>query len=83
MKDDPCFRCTLPECDDRSRSCEVRRLHRSYCSKVRNGQHEQITDQERLANNRIFDSWHFERAAEASEGGRPYRRGKPKSSVVA
>jgi hypothetical protein len=83
MRDDPCFRCSLPDCDDRDRGCEVRKLQRSYYSKVRYGHHDQITDQERVANNRIFDTWHLERLAEDSEGGRPYLRGRRGSAVQA
>lgn len=78
MKDDPCFRCSLPDCDDQDRRCEVRRLQRSYYAKVRGGRHDEITAAERTANNRIFETWELERMAEASEGVRPYdRAGSP------
>lgn len=75
MTDDPCFSCPLPDCDDTDQRCGVRKLYRSYSNKVRHGTKELITDAERDANNRIFDSWHLERLAQASEGGRPYKRG--------
>jgi hypothetical protein len=72
---DPCFRCTLPDCDEHDQRCEVRRIYRQYCNKVRSKRHDEVTAEERLAHNRIFQAWHLDRAAEASEGGRPYRRG--------
>ena len=75
MRDDPCFRCPLPDCDDRHPRCVVRLIQRRYYNKVRNGRHDEITTEEREANNLIFESWRLERRAEASEGGRPYRRG--------
>lgn len=75
MKDDLCFRCSLPDCDDGNPRCVVRQTQRRYYAKVRKGQHDQITEEEREANNLIFETWHLDRIAEASEGGRPYRRG--------
>lgn len=74
MSDDPCLRCTLPDCDETSASCLVRRLTRQYDFKVRNGRHDQITDDERHASTLKFTFWHQERMALASEGVRPYRR---------
>lgn len=75
MTEDPCFSCPLADCDENSPRCNVRRLNRSYNAKLRRGDREAITEAERLAMNRNFEFWHLERAAEASEGGRPYRRG--------
>lgn len=74
MKDDPCFSCALAECDEKSASCAVRRLNRSYEKKLRRGEKHLVTDAERDAANRLFDSWKLERMALASEGVRPYRR---------
>lgn len=74
MKDDPCFSCTLAECDDSSSRCAVRRLSKSYYSKLRHGEKHLISEQERSANNFIFHIWKLDRCAEASEGGRPYKR---------
>lgn len=74
MTRDPCFTCTLPDCDDTSPRCGLRRLYRSYCRKVRAQQKQLITDDEREANNRIFEMWKLERLALAAEGVRPYRR---------
>ncbi len=76
MRDDPCFSCRLPDCDEKDRRCNVRKLANSYDAKHRCGEPHLITDAEREANNRLFDFWSLERKAEASEGGRPYRRGR-------
>lgn len=72
---DPCLSCTLPDCDDRSPACPVRRLRRSYYNKLEHGQEHLITGEERAASNRFHEIWRYERAAEASEGGRTFRRG--------
>lgn len=71
---DPCLSCSLPDCDDGSPRCNVRRLYRNYCAKIKRGEKQLITEEERAAMNRHFELWHLERAAEASEGGRPYVR---------
>jgi hypothetical protein len=81
MRDDPCFACRLPDCDDRSERCRVRQLKCSYDAKIRRGEHAQITAVERVAMNRIFKAWELERLAEASEGGRPYHRRGPANAV--
>ncbi|MHB2265019.1 hypothetical protein [Aliihoeflea sp. PC F10.4] len=74
MNDDPCLQCTLPDCDETSKGCLVRRRSRQYDLKLRNGQHGDITDDERHASTLLFKSWHLERMALASEGVRPYKR---------
>lgn len=76
MRDDPCFRCRLPDCDERSAHCVVRQLAGSYDRKLRRKEHATIDQTERDAATCLFDFWRLERMAEASEGGRPYRRGK-------
>lgn len=73
MKDDPCFACTLPECDDRHSDCQLRVLANSYARKVSNRALDMVTAAERDASNRMFHAWDLERRAEASEGGRPFR----------
>jgi hypothetical protein len=75
VNQDPCFRCTLKDCDEKHPQCAVRLLHRRYQKKVRAGRHGEVTDEEREANNRTFQFWQLERRAEASEGGRAFRRG--------
>lgn len=72
---DPCLACTLPDCDDRSPACPVRRLRRSLFNKAKRGEQHLITDDERAANNRFHEIWRIDRIAEASEGGRSFRRG--------
>lgn len=74
MKDDPCLRCQLPDCDIASPRCVLRRLNNSYWSKVNRDLHDQVTREERDAQNAIFQEWHRERIALASEGVKPYRR---------
>jgi hypothetical protein len=74
VKDDPCFSCVLPECDDRDKRCLVRRLNNQYERKVARGEKHLITELEREANCRIFRSWYLERCAQAAEGTRPYKR---------
>lgn len=76
MRDDPCFSCALPDCDERDRRCNVRRLANSYHTKNHRAESHLVTEAERVAANRLFILWTLERKAEASEGGRPYRRGK-------
>jgi len=76
VKDDPCFRCTLLDCDDSDQRCELRKLKKSYDRKIRGvRQRDSITSAERAASMDIWQAWHLERAAAASEGGRPYQRG--------
>lgn len=79
MRDDPCFSCPLPDCDTASHRCVVRRLAALYQAKTRRGEVHLVTEKERDAANLIFHIWKLERIAEASEGGRPYRRWKPKA----
>lgn len=74
MRNDPCFSCPLSECDDTSTRCAMRRLRNSYFAKLRRGQKELVTDQERAANNFMFKIFNLERCAEAAEGIRPYER---------
>lgn len=74
MRDDPCFRCPLPDCDDASPRCVVRQLSNRYDAKHRRGEPHLITEEEREANNRIFHIWHLERYALSAEGVRPYKR---------
>lgn len=75
MKNDPCFSCSLPECDDRDPRCKVRVLANSYSYKMKRAPNS-VTDVEREAATRQFHYWNLDRQAEASEGGKPYRRGK-------
>ncbi|WP_152979720.1 hypothetical protein [Mesorhizobium sp. 1M-11] len=81
MRDDPCFRCTLPECDAASAQCQLRKLSNHYSRKLHRGEHALITDQEREAANEIFHIWHLDRSAEAAEGGRPYKRWERESRI--
>lgn len=75
MRGDPCFSCLLPDCDDRDHRCNVRELANTCDAKRRRGSADLITEAEREASNRLFHIWNLERQAEASEGGRPHRRG--------
>ncbi|MCI5075663.1 hypothetical protein [Oricola sp.] len=74
MKDDPCFTCNLPDCDETSRGCAVRQLNCSYSAKIKAGRHDEIRRSEREAQNEVFSWWHLERMAQAAEGVRPYKR---------
>lgn len=74
MKDDPCFRCTLPDCDEAHAQCVVRQLQRRYHAKVRHGEREAVTAEELEANSRVYESWKLERLAQAAEGIRPLRK---------
>lgn len=75
MRNDPCFTCPLPDCDHRHQRCAVRRLHKSYEAKRRAGNAHLATDLEREGHNVLYNIWQMDRKAEASEGGRPFRRG--------
>lgn len=81
MRDDPCFSCSLPDCDERSKDCRVRQLANRYDAKLRKGWHADIKPAEREASNRIYKIWEIERQAEAAEGGRPYRGVRPDAQV--
>lgn len=74
MTDDPCFRCVLPDCDETSPRCLVKRLALQYDHKRRCGRLEEVTPAEREASTAKFTTWHLERMAQASEGVRPYKR---------
>jgi hypothetical protein len=74
VRDDPCFHCPLPDCDDRDPRCCVRRLAKSYESKRRRGAVDSATPEERTAALQIWRIWAFDRMAEASEGGRAFTR---------
>lgn len=75
MRDDPCFSCVLPDCDDKHPDCLVLRLKRRYQYKMSKKQVDEITDLEREARRISNETWQIERRAEASEGGRVYRHG--------
>lgn len=73
-----CTRCPLPDCDIASKGCLLRRLAASRRNKLKAGRAEEVTDEERAAYNEVFDDWHRERMALASEGVQPYdRKGSP------
>ena len=74
MKDEPCFTCTLPDCDIASPECGLRKLRRSCERKMKGRESAPITPKERDAYNEVFLHWHLERMAQASEGVRPYKR---------
>lgn len=76
MRSDPCFSCRLPDCDDRDHRCNVRKLANNSAAKRRRGDSDLISEAEKEASNRLFLIWNLERQAEASEGGRPHRRGR-------
>lgn len=73
---DPCFSCELPDCDENHPRCRIRELTRRYHAKSKRGTPDLVTEEEREANNRRHAIWRIERKAEASEGGRPFRRGR-------
>lgn len=74
MTGDPCFSCLLPDCDDGSPRCGLRRLHRSYEAKLRRGRVDEATDAERAAAAARYHDWVLERLALAAEGVRPFKR---------
>lgn len=85
MKDDPCFHCQLPDCDDTDKRCRLRQLASSYSRKRKAGRREEVTPDELDANARIYHSWLEERMAQAAEGIRPlskpnspWRPGEPR-----
>lgn len=75
LKDDPCFRCPLPDCDDTDKRCVLRQLANSYYShKAKTGRRAEVTAEELDANSRIYRSWLDERMAQAAEGIRPLNK---------
>lgn len=74
MKDDPCFRCPLPDCDETSSRCVVLRLRKSYDNKHKHGRHSEVTEEERTAWASWFKLHSLERFAQAAEGVQPYNR---------
>lgn len=72
----PCLDCRLPECDSASPACGLRRLAQRYRARTNRGL--PTTPAERSAYCEMFQEWHLERMAQASEGVRPYaRKGSP------
>lgn len=74
MSTDPCFRCTLPECDESKPGCLVRIGCLSYDKKRRSGQIETVTPDERAARNSWYLAYKLERLAQAAEGIRPFNQ---------
>lgn len=66
MMDHPCFHCTLPECDDTHKRCQVRRLCKQYKQKLRNGENQAITEIERKANTEAWQMFKLNRQARMS-----------------
>ena len=65
----PCLSCRLPDCDDRSARCELRRAARLY-DRARRGE-EVMTDEVRHAAVIAFrELWDLEREARQSEAGK-------------
>lgn len=77
MRDDPCFSCSLPDCDERDRGCKVRQLANQFDKLTREGRQGEASVQQREAAAHLYRMWDQERKAEASEGGRPYSHYKP------
>lgn len=76
MKDDPCFRCELPDCDWNDHGCLVRKLSNTYRTKQKNGLHDDVSEHERQGANERFKLWLIDSQAAASEGTRAWPRGR-------
>lgn len=67
MKVDPCFSCPLPDCDDTSSQCNLRKCAVIVSRKRKNKEHHLISDYERQGDNARYLVWEIERAARLSE----------------
>lgn len=65
-----CIKCTLPECDERSRRCRIRHAKSLADKKRRDGIADQITPEEHAASNEMFNIWKVEKLATISEARR-------------
>lgn len=67
MKDDPCFRCILPDCDEHAPDCALRRIANRVDRKRRHGRACEVTAEERAAYNALFRIWKIDDLAKRSE----------------
>lgn len=67
MSDDPCFRCTLPDCDEGSPHCRLRQLANRVFALRRAKRQDLIGESDRAAYNQHFRIWKLERDARESE----------------
>ncbi len=67
MNTDPCFKCTLPDCNSTSSFCLLRIHANRADQKRRRKQFSEITDTERSSSAALFLMWRLERDAKLSE----------------
>lgn len=67
MSSEPCFNCTLPDCNSASPRCSLRIHANRADQKRRRKQFSEITTTERTSSAAIFQLWRLERDAQRSE----------------
>lgn len=67
MSDSPCLRCPLPDCDEASRMCLLRRAANTYSTLQKKGEAGSITEEVRAGYNEHFQIWKLEDLARKSE----------------
>lgn len=64
---DPCFSCPLPDCNEDSPRCALKRAHSEYSKARRKGELSTISPTVRDGYNAWFTTWRLERDAKRSE----------------
>lgn len=64
---DPCFSCALPDCDESSPRCALKRAHSDYQKARRKGELPRVSQTVRDGYNAWFTTWRLERDAKRSE----------------
>lgn len=67
MTSEPCFNCTLSDCDSTSDQCQLRIAARSAHKKRKHKKISKITETERASSAALFLMWRLERDAQRSE----------------
>lgn len=66
---DPCFTCPLPDCDDTSPRCALKRAKGEYRRQVEKIGAENVSPELRAANTAAYRVWKLEDLARKSERG--------------
>lgn len=67
MMDDPCFKCTLPDCDETSPKCDLRKLYQAADRKSKRKSRPELTPLEHEGRRAFYSIWRLEHEAKISE----------------
>lgn len=70
MTNDPCFNCPLPDCDEESPRCALKRANAAYSQWKKRGQLAEMPPAVRQGHNAWYHAYKLERDARRSESGR-------------